>query len=217
MKRVIIILTVLLILFPVFADGQVSTTQIRSQEVGGFVEDIVDLSIGDFIIPEPGGINLDYTDESSPYRYNIMPSSTRLSSTGLLIGYFSVYMTFENTTYQSARLTITHDTMHMNQNGVQDELDYELAVMYLVYDGTGDSQSQKAFCLANASQDESFPLSTNSHEKSIQIDLAPYSGQGAAKICIIPEAKVYFRLASAFESISEGSYNSTVSFTLESL
>ena len=215
MKKVIIILTVLLVLFPLFADEPV--THLRSQEVGGFVDDIVDLSISSFSSPDVNGINLDYTDENSEYRFNIMPSSTRLSSPGLLIGNFSVYMTFSNTAYRSAKLTITHDTMALNENGHQDEIDYELAVMYLVYDGTENSQSKKGFCLANTSQSPSFPLSTNSSEKSIQILLIPYSGPDSANVCIIPEGRIYFRLASAFETLTEGTYNSTVSFTLESL
>ncbi len=215
MKKMMIILTVLLVLFPLFADEPV--THLRSQEVGGYVDDIVDLAISSFNSPEINGINLDYTDENSEYRFNIMPSSTRLSSPGLLIGSFSVYMTFSHTTYRSAKLTITHDTMALNENGLQDEIDYELAVMYLVYDGTGESQSKKAFCLANSSQSASFPLSTNSSEKSIQILLMPYSGPDTASICIIPDGRIYFRLADAFETLTEGSYNSTVSFTLESL
>ena len=211
MKKAIIILSILLILFPLFADGPI--THLRSQEVGGFVDDIAELSVSSFISPEANGINLDYTDENSVYRYNIMPTSTRLTAPGLLIGNFSVYMTFANTTYNGAKLTITHDTMSMNQNGVQDEIDYELAVMYLIYDGTGETTTQTDFCLANTSQNSAFPLSTNSSEKSIQILLEA----GVAKLCNIQDAGIYFRLASAFETLTEGSYNSTVSFTLESL
>ena len=211
MKKAIIILSVLLILFPLFADGPI--THLRSQEVGGFVDDIAELSVSSFISPEANGINLDYTDENSVYRYNIMPTSTRLSVPGLLIGNFSVYMTFANTSYNGAKLTITHDTMSMNQNGVQDEIDYELAVMYLIYDGTGETTTQTDFCLANTSQSSTFPLSTNSSEKSIQILLQ----SNEAKLCNIQDAGIYFRLANAFETLTEGLYNSTVSFTLESL
>ena len=63
MKKMMIILTVLLVLFPLFADEPV--THLRSQEVGGYVDDIVDLAISSFSSPDVNGINLDYTDENS--------------------------------------------------------------------------------------------------------------------------------------------------------
>ena len=210
--RIIVFAAILiLIALPLSAETTPTRTpQTRSQVIGGFVDDIATISVSS-VSYGARGINLDYTDESSSYRYNIMPSTQRLSMPGLLIGNFDVYITFSSGLLSGASLTITHDTLFNSPK--QFEIDYELAVVYDIYDGLGTTDMCSGYCLSDSNH-VGLQLATSSAERRITISLVPSQGRD---VCSIHEGGVYFRLAEAFDTIEDGNYTSTVSFILESI
>lgn len=214
MRRVVVIILLMFISSFVWSEGLLQPS-VHSQRIGGYTEDIAVIEVSEFLSPEPGGgINLDYSDESLSYKYNIMPTSTRMTTPGLLIGYFDAYITFASL-YSGGTLTISHDTMYCTNPGTTDkakEIDYELAAVF-DFETETTSSSRTEFCLASSSHYGLVVSPASSEASSIEIDMRPYGNQ----IGYIQDGRLYFRIADAFESIATGTYKSTIVVTLESI
>ena len=208
MKKLIVLLLIVFSMCSLFA-VQNSTDPYRMQTISGFIDDILYLNVSPFLydgIVQNGyaGINLDHNDSANDFRYLIQPTpSTPLQYPGLVIGTFSVLVTYKNINLSTLKLIVTHNKLvHSNDNSVK--LDYELAVMYTLNDGSGNQNSAyvdiAAFCYSE-------DASTND---KIEINLKQGSG-----VSSIQNANIYFRLKDGDTPTVTGQYYSTIKFSLE--
>lgn len=195
-NKLLLISLLLLAIFPAFCG---ETIQNYGQNVYAFIDDFTILAVGQSAYDSAAtGINLNYSDESSSYRYLITPTSNPMSEPGLPLCTFSLFATYSQTV--GGRLLITHSPMTLSTNA-SITLDWELAIMYSVSDGTSTSGPWTRYCLSSGSVISSEILIT-----------LPSSG-----VCSIEDASLYFRFAEGVFPSVNGNYFSDISFTLEAL
>ncbi len=212
MKRTIIILLLSFSMISLFAAEPRTIDPYRTQTISGFIDDISYLYVSPFLyegIVSNGydGINLDPNDTENEFRYLIRPSGTALSSPGLVIGNFSMLVTYKETTITSLTLYVTHGKL-IHTNDVNTTLDYELAVLYSLSNGTTIADPQQKICYSADSSD----LASLSRDKKIEINLLQSS-----KVSSIQDGNIYFRLRSGNLPSVTGQYTSIITFSLVSL
>ena len=205
MKKLIILLLIVFSMCSLFASLN-PTDPYRVQTISGFIDDILYLNVSPFLydgIVQNGyaGINLDSSDSSNDFRYLIKPT-TALSSPGLVIANFSVLVTYKHLELSTLKLVVTHTKLiHTNDNSVK--LDYELAVMYTLNDGSttqnNANQNVSKFCYSEDA----------TSNNSIEINLKQTSG-----VSSIQNGNIYFRLKNNETPTVTGQYYSTIKFSL---
>ncbi len=206
MKKIIVSLLLVFSLFSVFG---ATIDPFKIQTISGFIDDISYLYVSPFTFDYIGsvgyaGINLDYTETSS-YNELIRPTQTALSMPGVQMGSFSALATYtQSSTIQGVRLTITHTKLIHTTAADAAELEYELAVLYAMGDGTNIGSEEKKYCLS----------SDAAQNNRIVIDL-----QKDTKIASIQNGHIYFRLAQGVtkNNMVTGQYESIVTFTMEAI
>ena len=179
----------------------------RLQTISGYIDDISYLYVSpfryeDIVATGFAGINLDVNDTSNKNRTQIAPSTTSLSQPGVQIGTFSVLATYtQSSTITSVKLIITHNKL-VHTTDPNTELEYELAVLYAIGNGTTTGSETKKYC---------YSTSATSNNR-IEIDLSQSS-----KISAIQNGYIYFRLAKNQTATVAGQYESIVTFAMEAL
>ena len=155
------------------------------------------------------GINLDYTDDSNPYRFLIAPTTTALSTPGLEIGTLSAFLTLSQG--HSAVLTVVHDRLRNSNSDYSNvTVDYELSLVYSINMGSGeDAISGSRFCLGL--DHLTTPLSQIDSNRKMIVDI-PY-----ASVISIHDAGIYFRMNKDSSVFVPGQYSSSVVFELSVL
>lgn len=208
MKKLIILLIIFL-LFSINALFAATIDPYRVQTISGFIDNILYLYVSPFLyegIVSNGyaGVNLDHQDTNNDIRYLIAPTNRALSEPGLVIGQFSVLATYKDISLSALNLVITHTKLvHTNDSSIK--LDYELAVLYTLNDGSSTQNSNyidiKRYCYSEDS---------DSSTKSITIDL-----KQSSDVTSIQNANIYFRLKNGDTPSVTGQYVSTIKFSLE--
>ena len=225
MKRMIILFLLLILLSPVFADNTPSSDyQSFVQKIAGYIldneetytEDYTYLYVQEFIDPLGTGtsangyqgINLDYTDADETLTYT---SSEKLTSLGLKISTFTVYVTFTTEQTSGAKLTISHSRLYWKApDGTIDTtigVDYELGTLYSIDNGVRISDYTQQICLSAEST-----LTLLESEKRIIIPLTSTVGRAS-----IQDAGLFFRMTTGSFPTESGQYVSTVTFSLEAI
>ena len=187
MKKTILLLLLLLTAFSVF--GLFDPYSV--QKISGYIDDMTYLYVSPYQYESTTygqfyGIDLDYNDASNGFRYQIKPSSD--NEPGLQIGTFTLLATFVNSS-KTANLKVTHEKLiHSNGN---DKLEYELAILYTISDGTSISNPDPK--IGTSTQTITVPISSS--------------------IASVLDGNIYFRLKEA--PTVEGQYTSRVRFYLE--
>ncbi len=204
MKKIIVSLLLAFSLFSVFG---ATIDPFKMQTISGFIDDISYLYVGPFRYESIGaigyaGINLDYNDSSNTDRHLIKPSTTSLSTPGVQIGSFSALATYtQSSSIQGVKLTITHAKLsHTTEANAT--LEYELAVVYRMGNGTTTGNETTQFCLSTES----------ASNNKIEIILAQ-----STKIASIQNGYLYFRLAKNQTPTVTGQYSSVVTFMMEAI
>lgn len=204
MKRITIALLLIVSLFSVFG---ATIDPFKVQTISGFIDDIAYLYVGPFRYDSIGvvgyaGINLDYNDTTNSNRALIKPSSTAFSAPGVQMGTFSALATYTNSpTITGAKLTITH-TKLIHTTSSSTTLEYELAVLYRMGNGTTVGDEITQYCLSTEA----------TSNNKIEITLAQ-----STKIASIQGGYLYFRLANGVTPTVTGQYESVVTFTMEAI
>ena len=185
------------------------TDPYKVQNISGYIDDIAYLYVSPFrydgVVAEGyDGINLDVSNNggnTAEILNQIKPADTgALSQPGLQIGSFSVLATYtQSTTLQSVKLVITH-TKLIHTTDPTKTLEYELAVLYAIGDGTSTGGETRQYCYSTEA----------SSNKEIVIDLWQSS-----KISAIQNGYIYFRRADSTTPPAVGQYQSSVTFRLE--
>ena len=196
MKKTVLLISMFLVLLASVC--ATDTPQQYGQKVYAYIDDITHFNVNSFKYAT-NGINLNYMDTSNTDRYLITPTANPLSEPGLAISSFSLFATY--TQSSGGRLLISHDPMTHNTNS-NETLDWELAVVYSVSDGETTSGPWTRYCLSSGSVISS----------EILITLPETTG-----ICSIDNATMHFRFADGVVPTVNGSYFSTIFFTLEAL
>ena len=197
MKRTLLLISILLLALSFIFSTE--NDQHYGQTVHAFIDDTVLL-----LVSQPSyasaatGINLNYADETSSYRYLITPTANPMSEPGLPLCTFDLFATY--TQSSGGRLLITHSPMTLSTNAAI-TLDWELAVVYSVSDGSTTTGPWTRYCLSSGSVISSEILIT-----------LPASG-----LCSIEGAELFFRFAEGVFPSVGGDYYSDISFTLEAL
>ncbi|MCF0237965.1 MAG: hypothetical protein HUK24_05140 [Sphaerochaetaceae bacterium] len=190
-----LLLAILILVFVTSWTFAITGTRYRSSgiQIGGYIS--VDtqpeyLVISPFIYASDNGgkgINLDYTDTSSPYYKLLEPSD--VTQAGLLIGNFSIY------TEKSNKLVITHtplqfynDDEYTRPNPSKDQ-PYELGIELI----------------SNVSTDRQSKITTG------DIDFLLYD---SVSRIIVRDGSIYIRLV---DEVPQGYYKSDITFELVSL
>lgn len=204
MKRIIIALFLIVSLFSVFG---ATIDPFKVQTISGFIDDIAYLYVSPFRYDSIGavgyaGINLDYNDTSNNDRALIKPSATAFSSPGVQMGSFSALVTYTNSsTVTGAKLTITHTKLiHTTESSTT--LEYELAVLYRLGNGTTVGNENTQYCLSTEA----------ASNNKIEITLAQ-----STKIASLQGGYLYFRLANGQAPSVTGQYESVVTFMMEAI
>lgn len=204
MKRITIALLLIVSLFSVFG---ATIDPFKVQTISGFIDDIAYLYVSPFrydsiVAVGYAGINLDYNDTSNNDRALIKPSTTALSAPGVQMGSFSALATYTNSgTINGAKLTITH-TKLIHKTASNTTLEYELAVLYRLGNGTTVGDEIKQYCLSTEA----------ASNNKIEIILAQ-----STKIAAIQNGYLYFRLANGESPSVTGQYESVVTFMMEAI
>lgn len=205
MKR--IVLALILLLSVSFVLCAISDPY-KVQNISGYIDDIAYLYVSPFrydgIVAEGyDGINLDVTNNggnTADILNQIKPSTTALSQPGLQIGSFSVLATYtQSTTLSSVKLVITH-TKLIHTTDPTKTLEYELAVLYAVGNGTTTGSETRQYCYSSEA----------SSNNKIEINLWQ-----TTKISAIQNGYIYFRRADSTTPPAVGQYQSAVTFLLE--
>lgn len=240
MKRIILLFIIVILISPVFADNTPSSDyQSFVQKIAGYIldnedmytEDYTYLYVQEFIDPLGGsqsangyhGINLDYTDADETltytsnagtglsYKYMIAPSSEKLTSLGLKISTFTVYVTFTTEQTSGAKLTISHSQLYWKAPDQTIDMttgvDYELGALYSIDNGVSISDYTQQICLSTEST-----ISLLESEKRIIIPLTSTVGRAS-----IQDAGLFFRMTPGSFPTESGQYVSTVTFSLEAM
>ena len=179
----------------------------RVQTISGYIDDIAYLYVSPFrydgiVATGFAGINLDVSDTTNEHRNQIQSTQTALSTPGVQIGSFSVLATYtQSATIQSVKLTITH-TKLIHTTDPNATLEYELAVLYAIGNGTTTGNETRQYCYSTSAQSNN----------KIEISLAQ-----STKIAAIQNGYIYFRLAQNQTPSVAGQYESTVTFAMEAL
>lgn len=204
MKRITIALLLFVSLFSVFG---ATIDPFKVQTISGFIDDIAYLYVSPFRYDSIGvvgyaGINLDYNDTSNTNRALIKPSSTAFSAPGVQMGTFSALATYTNSsTITGAKLTITH-TKLIHTTASNTTLEYELAVLYRIGNGTTVGNENTQYCLSTEA----------ASNNKIEITLSQ-----STKIASIQGGYLYFRLANGVTPTVTGQYESVVTFMMEAI
>ena len=205
MKKIFVLLLLIFSLFSVFS---ATIDPFKMQTISGFIDDISYLYVGPFRYEAIGpigysGINLDYSnDNTNTDRYQVMPSATSLTTPGVQIGTFSALATYtQSPTIQGVKLTITHAKLS-HTTAENTTLEYELAVVYRIGNGTDPGDEETKICLSTES----------ASNNKIEIVLAK-----PTKIAAIQNGYIYFRLAKNQTPTVTGQYSSVVTFTMEAI
>ena len=159
----------LFLLFSVSLVFCATTDPYKVQNISGYVDDIAYLYVSPFrydgiVATGYDGIDLDVSNSSSNTAVilnQIKPTSTALSEPGLQIGSFSVLATYtQSTTISAVKLVITH-TKLIHTTDTSATLEYELAVLYSIGNGTTTGSETRKYCYSTAAQSN----------KKIEIDL----------------------------------------------
>lgn len=204
MKRILVSLFLIVSMATLFS---ATIDPFKVQTISGFIDDISYLYVSPFTFDYIGkvgyaGINLDTSDDTE-YKELIKATTPALSMPGVQIGSFSVLATWtQSATIQGARLTITHTKLiHTTEENT--ELEYELAVLYAIGNGTEVGEEQRKFCLSS---------DANPNNNKIVIDLVQ-----STKIAAIQNGHLYFRLAQGVTPSVAGQYESVVTFMMEAI
>ena len=182
----------------------------KVQNISGYIDDIAYLYVSPFrydgiVATGYDGIDLDVSDSSSNTANilnQIKPSTNALSEPGLQIGSFSVLATYtQSTTLQSVKLIITH-TKLIHTTDPTKTLEYELAVLYAIGNGTSTGGETRRYCYSTEA----------SSNNEIVINLWQ-----TTKISAIQNGYIYFRRADSTTPPAVGQYQSAVTFSLEAL
>ena len=204
MKRILVSLFLIVSMATLFG---ATIDPFKIQTISGFIDDITYLYVSPFRYDSIGavgyaGINLDYNDSSNRDSALIKPSTTALSAPGVQMGSFSALATYTNSsTVTGAKLTITHTKLiHTTESNTT--LEYELAVLYRLGNGTTVGDEIKQYCLSTEA----------ASNNKIEIILAQ-----STKIAAIQNGYLYFRLANGESPSVTGQYESVVTFTMEAI
>lgn len=204
MKRILVSLFLIVSMATLFS---ATIDPFKVQTISGFIDDIAYLYVSPFRYDSIGavgyaGINLDYNDTSNTDRALIKPSSTAFSAPGVQMGTFSALATYTNSsTITGAKLTITH-TKLIHTTASNTTLEYELAVLYRMGNGTTVGDEITQYCLSTEA----------ASNNKIEITLAQ-----STKIAAIQNGYLYFRLANGESPSVTGQYESVVTFMMEAI
>lgn len=204
MKRITIALFLIVSLFSVFG---ATIDPFKIQTISGFIDDISYLYVSPFRYDSIGavgyaGINFDYNDSTNTDRNLIKPSDDSLTTPGVQMGTFSALATYTQSEHvQGVKLTITH-TKLSHTTEANTTLEYELAVVYRMGNGTTTGNETTQICLSTEA-------ATNN---KIEITLSQ-----STKIAAIQNGYLYFRLAKNQTPTVTGQYESVVTFSMEAI
>jgi len=206
-RRLLIILAILLLCLSfvgattAMAGDSNKNPDAIGQTLGGYIEEVFLIDISSPIYTGEG-FNLNVTDESNPYRFQLAPTSTALEAPGLMIGTFSII-----TSKTDIAIKITHTPLILHYDdgssaSATEWVDWELGVSWLV-----DGQPQVGMCLSsNWNAESSVP------ENLRKIIIPMNEGD-----VYLQNSGLYFRLTSSSPVTKEGRYLSSVIFEVEDL
>jgi len=206
MRKAFATITILLLSsFLLFAETAMAGKNDRNpdaigQTVYGYVDDVFSIEISAPIY-SGNGFNLNFSDTSNPYRFELAPTQTALESPGLKIGYFSVV-----TSKTDIVLRITHTPLilHYEDNGssATEWVDWELGVTWET-----DGETQVGMCLSSNWDSES---AVPENLRVIEIPM----NEGSVRI---QNSGLFFRMTSSSPITREGKYISSIIFEVEDL
>ncbi len=207
MRKLLFILAIILLcLSSIGATTAVAGNENKNPEaigqvLGGYIEEVFSIDISSPIYTG-NGFNLNFADDSNPYRFQLAPTATALEAPGLLIGTFSV---ITSKTDIAIKITHTPLVLHYDDGGTAsatDWVDWELGVSWLV-----DGELQVGMCLSSNWN------STVSVPENLRKIVIPMN-EGDV---YLQNAGLYFRLTSSSPVTLEGKYLSSVIFEVEDL
>lgn len=239
MKKIVLLFTLLLLLFSLYAVDPTSDYQSFTQKIAGYIldneEDYTDdytyLYVQDFIDPlgsgqsENGyhGINLDYSDDEDTltyssasgtnlsYKYMISPTAERLHELGLKISSFTVYVTYAQNQANGARLIISHTPLYWRSpsGAIDSTISVDYELGALYAIDDGEHVSEYHQQMCLSSNST---LTSYEIERRIMIELPNTTGKAS-----IQEAGLFFRMTDGSFPTHTGQYIGDVTLSLEAI